>query len=175
MKLYCADFESEVPSLLLPERWGHRRLFVTYGNTFGNVADERHFCEQLHDMTQPGDLLWVEVAAARDSLHDELHMATAQQRNSSLSQAGAWRDLDERAKLFTVPLYVTGQGDHLELTVEAMAHPDARCAVEGSCDRDLEVSLTGAVVRDPLSTPLPSGAPGDVVRGLWVSALLASG
>ncbi len=55
-----------MPSLLMPERWAHRRLFVIYGNTFGNVADERRFCERL-DMTQPGDLLWVEVAAARDS------------------------------------------------------------------------------------------------------------
>lgn len=132
VKLYCADFEDEVPSLLMPERWAHRRLFVIYGNTFGNVADERRFCERLHDMTQPGDLLWVEVAAARDAAADELRGAAAQQRGGSLAQVGAWRDLDERARLFTGPLYVTGQGEHLELSVEATAHPDARCAVEGS-------------------------------------------
>ncbi len=132
VKLYCADFEAEVPSLLLPERWAHRRLFVIFGNTFGNAADERRFCEQLHDMTQPGDLLWVELAAARDTADEELRMAAAQQRSGSLGQAGAWRDLDERAKLFTGPLYVTGQGDQLELAVEATGHPDSRCAVEGT-------------------------------------------
>ena len=75
-------------------------------NTFGNVADERRFCERLHEMAQPGDLRWVEVAAARDAASDELQ-TVAQQRSGSLAQAGAWRDLDERARLFTAPLYVT--------------------------------------------------------------------
>lgn len=82
-------------------------------------------------MTQPGDLPRVEVAVARDSADDELRTA-AQQRGGSLAQVGAWRDLDERAKLFTGPLYVTGQGEHLELSVEATAHPDRCCAIEGS-------------------------------------------
>jgi hypothetical protein len=41
--------------------------------------------------------------------------------------------LETSASARCVPPYgVTGQGDHLELTVEATAHPDARCAVEGS-------------------------------------------
>jgi hypothetical protein len=78
-------------------------------NTFGNVADERRFCERLHELTQPGDLRWVEVAAARDAASDELQ-TVAQQRSGSLAQAGAWRDLDERARLLTGLLYVTGIG-----------------------------------------------------------------
>jgi hypothetical protein len=46
---------------------------------------------------------------------------------------GATDRLETSASARCVPPYgVTGQGDHLELTVEATAHPDARCAVEGS-------------------------------------------
>lgn len=102
----CEDFEEGRLALLerLPsarmDPEARRRLVLILGNVFGNLRDEERFVrERLKKMTEPGDLLWIEVGVRPSILADEPlfrltesdHEETATDANRRLLLEGPYR------------------------------------------------------------------------------------
>jgi len=95
----CTDFEHGRVQLTRTPVHGagdaprRTRLVMMFGNIFGNLADEGSFLQhQLPDLLQKGDLLWIEVATATDSVEADPSKTRADRYPVDIGSTSEGRD-----------------------------------------------------------------------------------